>query len=62
MIESARAAIQSEQDKALSAIRAEVVELSLSAASRVIGRQVGSEDDRRVVAEIVGGPADGAGA
>ncbi|HIF40142.1 MAG TPA: F0F1 ATP synthase subunit B [Planctomycetes bacterium] len=62
MIESARAAILSEQDKALSAIRAEVVELSLSAASRVIGRQVGSEDDRRVVAEIVGGPADGAGA
>lgn len=62
MIESARAAIQSEQDKALSAIRAEVVDLSLSAASQVIGRQVGSDDDRRVVAEIVGGPADGAGA
>jgi F-type H+-transporting ATPase subunit b len=62
MIESARVSIQAEQDKAIAAIRAEVVELSLSAAARVIGRQVGSEDDRRVVAEIVGGPVNGAGA
>ncbi len=62
MIESARSSIQAEQDKALAAIRSEVVELSLSAASQVIGRQVGSEDDRRVVAEIVGASASGDGA
>lgn len=62
MIESARVSIQAEQDKAIASIRAEVVELSLSAAARVIGRQVGSADDRRVVAEIVGGPVNGAGA
>lgn len=53
MIESARSAITAEQEKALSAIRNEVVELSLSAASQVIGRNVNSEDDRRLVTELV---------
>lgn len=53
MVESARATIRVEQEKALAAIRAEVVDLSLHAASRVIGRSVGSEDDRRLVSELV---------
>jgi len=53
MIESARTAISAEQEKALAAIRNEVVELSLNAASQVIGRNVGSEDDRRLVNELV---------
>ena len=33
----------------------EVVELSLSAAGKVVGRSVDSEDDRRLVAEVVSG-------
>ena len=53
MVEGARATIRLEQEKALAAIRAEVVDLSLHAASRVIGRNVGSEDDRRLVSELV---------
>ena len=55
MIESARGAIQAEQEKALSAIRNEVVDLSLNAASKVIGRNVGSQDDRKLVSELVAG-------
>ena len=57
MIEAARATIEAEKDKALTAIRTEVVDLSMNAASKVLGRAVGSEDDRRLVAEMVGGPA-----
>jgi len=57
LIEAARAAIRAEQDKALSAIRAEVVDLSLHAATKVLSRNVESEDDRRVVEELVGGQA-----
>jgi F-type H+-transporting ATPase subunit b len=53
MIDSARTAIQAEQEKALSAIRNEVVDLSLNAASKVIGRNVGGEDDRKLVSELV---------
>ena len=61
MIASARTTIEAEKDKALSAIRTEVVELSLNAASKVLGRNVGSEDDRRMVRELVGAPASGSG-
>jgi len=53
MVEAARRTIRAEQDKAIAAIREEVVDLSLSAASKVIGRTVGSEDDRNVVAGVV---------
>lgn len=55
LIEAARSAIRAEEDKALSAIRAEVVELSLGAARKVIGRNVGSDDDRQVVEALVSG-------
>jgi len=55
MIESARTTIQAEQEKALAAIRGEVVELSLNAASQVLGRNVGSDDDKRLARELVGG-------
>ncbi|MHC4893891.1 MAG: F0F1 ATP synthase subunit B [Planctomycetota bacterium] len=54
LIESARAQIKAEQDKALATIRAEVVDLSLDAATKVLGRNVGSDDDRRLVQELVG--------
>ena len=53
MVESARANIQAEQDKAIAAIRSEVVDLSINAASQVLSRRVDSEDDRRLVTELV---------
>lgn len=59
MIESARTTIQAEKEKALSAIRSEVVDLSLSAASKVLGRRVDGEDDRRMVSELVAGSKAG---
>jgi F0F1-type ATP synthase membrane subunit b/b' len=59
MIEAARNAIQTEQEKALSTIRAEVVEISLHAASKVLGRTVAGEDDRRLVRELVSGTREG---
>jgi F-type H+-transporting ATPase subunit b len=55
LVESARKAIRIEQDKALAAVRNEVVELSLQAASQVLDRRVGGEDDRRFVAQVVAG-------
>jgi len=55
LLENARKTIRAEQDKAIAAIRGEVVELSLRAASSVLGRNVGSEDDRRFAAQVVAG-------
>ncbi|MEM6675369.1 MAG: F0F1 ATP synthase subunit B [Planctomycetota bacterium] len=53
MITSARNQIDAEREKAIAQIRGEVVDLSLKAASEVLGRTVGSEDDRRLAQEIV---------
>jgi F-type H+-transporting ATPase subunit b len=53
MVEAARRTIQAEQDKAIAAIREEVVDLSLAGASAVIERNVDSEDDRRLVGGLV---------
>ena len=55
MVDTAKKAIRAEQDKAISTIRNEVVDLSLTAASRVLERNVGGEDDRRIVTELVAG-------
>lgn len=55
MVESARKAIRAEQDKAISAIRAEVVDLAMNAAGQVLERNVDHEDDRRLVSELVRG-------
>lgn len=54
LLDNARKAIQAEQDKAVATIRKEVVQLSLNAAGKAIGRKVDSEDDRRFVSELVG--------
>ena len=54
LLESAQKAIRAEKDKALMAIREEVVDLSLQAARQVLGRHVGSDDDRRLVRELIG--------
>ncbi|MSR62678.1 MAG: ATP synthase F0 subunit B [Planctomycetes bacterium] len=61
MIEGARKAIRIEQDKAVAAIRNEVVELSLRAATQVLGRNVGGDDDRRFAAQVVAGEKSGRG-
>jgi F-type H+-transporting ATPase subunit b len=54
LLEGARRAIQAEQEKALAAIRDEVVELSIAGARAVLERNVGTEDDKRLVASMVG--------
>jgi F-type H+-transporting ATPase subunit b len=53
VVEDAQKAIVAERDKALVAIREEVVELSLAGARVVLQRNVGGDDDRRLVAEMV---------
>ena len=54
MLEAAQRSIQAEQDKAIAAIREEVVDLSMAGATAVLGRNVGGDDDRRMVSEMVG--------
>jgi F-type H+-transporting ATPase subunit b len=54
MLDAARSAIRIEQDKALATIRAEVVELSMHAASKVLERNVNTADDRKFVDGLVG--------
>ncbi|HVS09705.1 MAG TPA: F0F1 ATP synthase subunit B [Planctomycetota bacterium] len=61
MIEAARRAIRVEQDKAIAAIRDEVVELSLASARAVLERNVGGEDDRRLVSQMVSRVKSGPG-
>jgi F-type H+-transporting ATPase subunit b len=53
LVERAKAEIKNEQEKALVAIRREVVEVSLSAAGQVLKRKVDGTDDRRLVEELV---------
>jgi len=59
MLERAKSEIRAEQDKALAAIRNQVVEVSMHAASQVLKRKVDSADDRRLVEELVAGAAKG---
>ncbi|MBL8862376.1 MAG: F0F1 ATP synthase subunit B [Planctomycetes bacterium] len=59
LLERAKSEIQAEQAKALTAIRAQVVEVSMHAASQVLKRRVDSADDRRLVEELVAGAAGG---
>lgn len=49
----AQGEILAAQDKALAQIRAQVVDLSLSAAGSVLRRKVDASDDRRLVEELV---------
>jgi F-type H+-transporting ATPase subunit b len=53
LIERARTEIKGEQDKALAAIRREVVDVTMAAAEKVIRRKVDSADDKRLVEELV---------
>jgi len=54
MVEQAQATIHAERDKAVMAIRNEVVELSMAGARAVLQRNVGGDDDRRLVSDMVG--------
>ena len=53
--ERAQADIGAAKDQALAAIREQVVDISLSAASQVLKRRVDADDDRRLVGELVAG-------
>jgi len=61
LLDNARKAIRIEQDKAIAAIRNEVVELSLAAASKVLDRKVDSEADRHFVGQLVATSLSGTG-
>ena len=52
-LEETRKQIEAETQRALEAIRAEVAELSLVAAEKVIGRSLSSDDDRRLIDEAI---------
>jgi len=53
LLERARRDIAAEKDKALVALRHEAVELSLAAASKLIGERMDSDTDRRLVTEYL---------
>src|SRR5688500_6570142 len=52
-LEETRKQIEAETQRALEAIRAEVAELSVVAAEKVIGRALDREDDRRLIDEAI---------
>ncbi len=54
MIDRARTDIDAEKEKALLAIRDEVVDLAIGAAGQVLGRKADADDDRRLAADVVG--------
>jgi F-type H+-transporting ATPase subunit b len=58
--ERAKADIEAAKDQAISAIREEVVDISLAAAGQILKRRVDAEDDRRLAAELVAATNKGA--
>jgi F-type H+-transporting ATPase subunit b len=53
LLERARREIALERDRAVAELRREAVELSIAAATKVIGRNLDSEADRRLVQEYL---------
>ena len=53
MLERARRELQAERDRAIVDLRREAVDLSLAAASKVVGERLGGESDRRIVLEYL---------
>jgi F-type H+-transporting ATPase subunit b len=53
LLDRARTEIRGEQEKAIAAIRREVVDVSMQAAGAVLQRKVDGTDDRRLVEELV---------
>lgn len=65
ILEQARDEIHRERDQALETLRRETVDLSIAAARRVLGREVDSSENRRLVEEYLSGIVvedEGAGA
>jgi len=55
LLERARRDIVAERDRAITELRREAVELSLAAASKLIGERLASETDRKLVQEYLSG-------
>lgn len=55
LLERARRDINSERERAVTELRREAVDLSLAAASKLIGERLNSENDRRIVQEYLAG-------
>ena len=55
ILEKAQNQIQAEKEKAVQEIRSSIVEFSLQAASKVIEKNVDSEDNRRLIKDTVAG-------
>jgi F-type H+-transporting ATPase subunit b len=53
LLERARREIAAEKDKALASLRREAVDLSLAAATKLIGERMDSDTDRRLVTEYL---------
>jgi F-type H+-transporting ATPase subunit b len=53
LLERARRDIAAERDRAVADLRREAVDLSLAAASRLMGERLNSENDRRIVQEYL---------
>ena len=50
--------IETEKEKAIAAVRAEVVSLSVLAASKVLGKQISEEDNRALIEETIAKAGD----
>jgi len=53
MLARARREITAERDRAVADLRREAVDLSLAAASKLVGERLGSESDRKVVLDYL---------
>jgi F-type H+-transporting ATPase subunit b len=53
LLERARRDIATERDRAVADLRREAVDLSLAAASKLMGERLNSENDRRIVQEYL---------
>jgi F-type H+-transporting ATPase subunit b len=54
LLERARRDIAAERDRAVADLRREAVDLSLAAASKLMGERLNTENDRRIVQEYLG--------
>lgn len=53
LIERARQEMEREREQALETLRRDAVDLSLAAASKLVGQTLSAEDDRRIVADFL---------
>ena len=53
VVASAKEAIELEKQKALADVRAQVISLSMLAASKIVEQKLGSEEDKKMAGEIV---------